>query len=136
MPRLPRRTWLALLTGAALLRRRLRARRAAGDAFFLTPPLRMVAVGPPEPQRVRVWLRTDAPGAHELELSGPKGLARARVEVPREADHDGTFAIVWPDEVGGAPLEPSTAYRVRVRRGRGGKQRYLRDWSAAGRRAG
>ena len=78
----------------------------------------MLAIGAVTPRSARIWLRSDRPGPHHLVLdaAGAPPLA-ADVQVP-DGPRDRTAAWTYPDELGGAPLVPDTAYRVRVFRGR------------------
>jgi hypothetical protein len=98
----------------------------ARDALCKTPLLRtarfashlarnMVGVGITEPRSVRLWMRTDVPGIHELQiLGGSSAIRSVRVEVPAGQAGDNTAVIPYPGPTGHPPLDPLTRYRYRI----------------------
>lgn len=83
--------------------------RSIGDA---------VAVGAVDARSARLWVRTTAPGPHEVEVWSQAERRHGPVLLGPPAGADGTASFVFPDEVPGAgELSPGTAWRFRVRRG-------------------
>jgi alkaline phosphatase D len=75
----------------------------------------MVGVGITEPRSVRLWMRTDVPGIHELQILGGSSATRSvRVEVPAGQAGDNTAVIPYPGSTGLPPLDPLTRYRYRI----------------------
>jgi alkaline phosphatase D len=74
----------------------------------------MVGVGITKPDSVRLWMRTDAAGVHELQIHGGSGGARnVRIEIP-DGPGDRTAVVQYPGSTGQPPLDPLTRYRYRV----------------------
>lgn len=75
----------------------------------------LVGVGITEPRSVRLWMRTDVPGIHELQLfKGSSVIRSARVEIPAGQAGDNTAVIPYPGSTGHPPLDPLTRYRYRI----------------------
>jgi alkaline phosphatase D len=75
----------------------------------------MVGIGITEPRSVRLWMRTDVPGMHELQiLGGSSTPRRVRVDVPAGQAGDNTAVIPYPGSTGHPPLDPLTKYRYRI----------------------
>ena len=75
----------------------------------------MVGVGITEPRSVRLWMRTDVPGIHEVQILGGSSATRSvRVEVPAGQAGDNTAVIPYPGPTGHPPLDPLTRYRYRI----------------------
>ncbi len=113
--------WLRFVVGAGVLaageavRRYFKlGRRSARSDFHVTATRRMVAVGLPDAHSVRIWVRSDRPGPHVLEVAGPAGVAVGAFPVPPEPLLDGTTVVRWPADVGAEPLAPSTTYTFRA----------------------
>ena len=82
----------------------------------------MVGVGITEPRSVRLWMRTDVPGIHELQIRDGSGATRSvRVEVPAGQAGDNTAVIPYPGATGLPPLNPLTRYRYSIVRTRDGE---------------
>jgi alkaline phosphatase D len=74
----------------------------------------MVGIGITEPRSVRLWMRTDVPGVHELQIiGGSRATSSVRVEVPAGQAGD-TTVIPYPGATGHPPLDPLTRYRYRI----------------------
>jgi len=73
----------------------------------------LVAPGIPDHRSVRIWVRTDRPGRHRIAMHGPGGPMQGTFEIAAD-DGDGTGVVRWPDDVGGAALEPHTTYTFEV----------------------
>jgi alkaline phosphatase D len=74
----------------------------------------MIAVGMTGPRSVRLWLRTDVAGPHEIQISGGKqGPRSIKVVVPPGQPGDKTLAITYPPP-SDPPLDPLTRYRYRI----------------------
>ncbi|WNG38676.1 hypothetical protein F0U61_37155 [Archangium violaceum] len=79
-----------------------------------------VAVGAVGPDSARLWLRSDVPGPHRLEVwplegEGPRRSASWRFTPPEEAD--GTGTLLYPyDFPGEPPLAPLRRYGFRITR--------------------
>ena len=75
----------------------------------------MIAVGITGPRWVRLWMRTDVPGMHEVQIFGGKlGQQNLKVVVPPGQLGDKTLAITYPRSSENPPLDPLTKYRYRV----------------------
>ena len=75
----------------------------------------MVGVGITEPRSVRLWMRTDVPGMHELQiLGGSSGSKSAKIMIPAGQAGDNTAVIPYPGPTGHPPLDPLTRYRYRI----------------------
>lgn len=75
----------------------------------------MVAVGSTGPRSVRLWLRTDVAGPHEIQIFGGRlGQTSVKVVVPPGQPGDKTLAITYPRPAGDPPLDPLTRYRYRI----------------------
>jgi alkaline phosphatase D len=75
----------------------------------------MVGVGITEPRSVRLWMRTDIPGTHELQILGGSRASRSvSVEIPAREAGDNTAVIPYPGGTGHPPLDPLTRYRYRI----------------------
>jgi alkaline phosphatase D len=104
----------------------VRVEELAGDALCKTTLLptakfashqlkNMVAVGITGPRWVRLWMRTDVPGVHEVQIIGSKlGQQNLKVVVPAGQLGDKTLAITYPRSAENPPLDPLTRYRYRV----------------------
>jgi alkaline phosphatase D len=75
----------------------------------------MVGVGMTGPGSVRLWMRTDIPGMHELQIRGGSSVTRSvKVEIPARQEGDNTAVIPYPGSTGHPPLDPLTRYRYRI----------------------
>ncbi len=75
----------------------------------------MIAVGITGPRWVRLWMRTDVPGIHEIQIFGGRlGQQNLKVLVPPGQLGDKTLAITYPRSAENPPLDPLTRYRYRV----------------------
>jgi alkaline phosphatase D len=84
----------------------------------LEPATRLVAVGSVDHRSARVWVRSDAPGPHTIELHHPDGRVEAGAfDVPDAPELDGTASVRWPDDLGLADLGPHRTYTFEIRRG-------------------
>ena len=112
---------------------RVRTEELATDALCKTPLLRtarfashqvrnMVGVGMTGPGSVRLWMRTDILGIHELQiLGGSRATRSVRVDVSAGQAGDNTAVIPYPGSIGHPPLDPLTRYRYRIVRTGDGK---------------
>jgi alkaline phosphatase D len=76
---------------------------------------RMVSVGMTGPRSVRLWMRTDVPGSHELRISGDaRGPRTTNIMISPGQPGDKTIAINYPQSSSDPPLEPSKKYTYRV----------------------
>lgn len=103
----------------------VRTEELAGDTLCKTTLLRtarfashlvrnMVGVGRTEPRSVQIWMRTEIPGVHELQIKKGSGGARGvRKTIPDGQEGDNTAVIPYP-EAGGPPLDPLTRYQYRI----------------------
>jgi alkaline phosphatase D len=103
----------------------VRADELARDALCKTTLLRtarfashqvknMVGVGMTGPGFVRLWMRTESPGMHELQIIGARGSRGTRVEIPPTGPlGDQTLAVTYPPP-NEPKLDPMTKYRFRV----------------------
>ncbi|HEV7397408.1 MAG TPA: alkaline phosphatase D family protein [Pyrinomonadaceae bacterium] len=73
----------------------------------------MVGVGMTGPDFVRLWMRTEVPGMHELQIIKGKGFKSSKIMIPPENKGDNTLAITYPP-TSEPKLEPRTKYRFRV----------------------
>jgi len=73
----------------------------------------MVGVGMTGPDFVRLWMRTEVPGMHELQIIKGKGSKSSKIMIPLENKSDNTTAITYPP-TSEPKLEPRTKYRFRV----------------------
>ena len=80
----------------------------------------MVAVGRTTSDTVRLWLRSEKPGEHDLEVwpeSGPGRMSNARINVPAGNRSDNTLAFDYPAGLAHQePLRPFQAYGFRISR--------------------
>lgn len=77
----------------------------------------MVAVGAVDAHGVRLWLRTERPGRHLLELRRDGAVERlAAFEVRDRPDEDGTISVRYPEDFDAEPLRPWTTYTFAVHR--------------------
>jgi alkaline phosphatase D len=95
------------------------------DALCKTPLLRtarfashqfknMVGVGMTGPGSVRLWMRSEVPGVHELQIKrGSGGARRLRITIPSGQEGDNTAVIPYP-EPAGPSLDPLTRYQYRI----------------------
>jgi len=95
------------------------------DALCKTPLLRtarfashqvrnIVGVGRTEPRSVQIWMRTEIPGVHELQIRrGSGGARRVRITISDGQESDNTVVIPYP-EPAGPPLDPLTKYQYRI----------------------
>lgn len=75
----------------------------------------MVAVGSTGPRSVRLWMRTQVPGMHELQILGGSGETRsAKIMIPAGQRGDKTTAVKYPQSTEQLPLNPLTKYRYRI----------------------
>jgi alkaline phosphatase D len=76
----------------------------------------MLGVGMTGPQSVRLWMRSDVPGNHELQILGKSiGTKSVNITIPAGQPGDKTAAITYPrPSSNDAPLSPLTKYRYRV----------------------
>jgi alkaline phosphatase D len=75
----------------------------------------MVAVGITGPRWVRLWMRTDVPGMHEIQILGDSRGARSmKIMIPAGQPGDNTMAATYPRSAEHPPLEPLTKYRYRI----------------------
>jgi phosphodiesterase/alkaline phosphatase D-like protein len=80
----------------------------------------LVGVGATDAQSVRLWLRAEVAGDHDLELSDDTQTLTQRFRVRRSRTRDGIESLCYPHDFTGArPLAPARAYRYRVVRGEG-----------------
>jgi alkaline phosphatase D len=102
----------------------VRTEELAGDSLCKTALLRtarfashqvknMVGVGMTGPGSVRLWMRTESPGIHELQIIGARGSRSSKVRIPAGAPGDQTLAVTYPPP-NEPPLDPMTKYRFRV----------------------
>ena len=83
--------------------------------FASQPVERMVSVGITGPRSVRLWMRTDVPGTHELKISGDsRGPRTTKITIPAGQPGDKTIAIPYPQSPSDPPLEPSKRYNYSV----------------------
>jgi len=74
----------------------------------------MVGVGITGPRWVRLWMRTDVPGVHELQILGGSGGSKStKIEI-KGGPGDKTAAITYPRSAEHPPLDPLTKYRYRI----------------------
>src|SRR4029453_4559670 len=73
----------------------------------------MVGVGMTGPDFVRLWMRTEVPGMHELQIIKGKGSKNSKIVIRPENKTDNTIAITYPP-TSEPRLEPRTKYRFRV----------------------
>ena len=104
----------------------VRDEELAGGALCKTPLLptarfashqvkNMVGVGITGPRRVRLWMRTDVPGMHELQiLGGSRGTKSTKIMIQSGQRGDKTMAITYPQSPQQPPLDPLTKYRYRI----------------------
>ena len=94
------------------------------DSLFKTTLLRtakfashqvknMVGVGMTGPGSVRLWMRTESPGVHELQIIGSRGSRSSRVMIPAGPVGDQTLAVTYPPP-NEPRLAPMTKYGFRV----------------------
>ena len=112
----------------------VRIEELTGDGLCKTPLLRtarfashlarnMVGVGITKPRSVRLWMRTEVPGVHEVQiLAGSSASRSVRVEVPAGQAGDNTAVIPYPGTTGHPPLDPLTRYGYRIVRTSDGEQ--------------
>ena len=86
--------------------------------FEQTQLVNMVAVGKVTPRSVRLWMRSDLPGKHRIEIR-PYDVNQPRIEVtttiPRNSETDFTHSIQYPSDFPNAPqLRPSNRYSYRI----------------------
>jgi alkaline phosphatase D len=74
----------------------------------------MVAVGITGPRWVRLWMRSAAPGAHEVHIVGGSGGPRRLTLTIHNGEADGTAAVTYPQNNQQPPLDPLTRYQYRV----------------------
>jgi alkaline phosphatase D len=75
----------------------------------------MVRVGITGPRWVRLWMRTDVPGMHELHILGGSGGSKStKIMIPAGQPGDKTAAITYPRSSEHPPLDPRTKYRYRI----------------------
>jgi alkaline phosphatase D len=106
----------------------VRTEELARDALCRTPLLRtarfashqvknMVAVGIAGPRWVRLWMRTDVPGIHEVhirKIAGSRGSMSTKIMVPAGQPGDQTIAVTYPRSSEHPPLDPLAKYRYRI----------------------
>jgi alkaline phosphatase D len=81
----------------------------------------MVGVGRTNPRSVQIWMRTEIPGVHELQIKRGSGGARSvRITIRDGQDGDNTAVITYP-EPAGPPLDPLTRYQYSIIRTGDGK---------------
>ena len=73
----------------------------------------MVGVGMTGPGWVRLWMRSEVPGMHELQIIKGKGSKSSKIIIPPDNRSDNTIAITYPP-TSEPKLEPRTKYRFRV----------------------
>ena len=78
----------------------------------------MIAVGKVTPRSVRLWMRSDVPGKHRIEIK-PYNRKEPRVTVtttiPRNRSTDYTHSVLYPNDFpDGKPLRPSSRYNYRI----------------------
>ena len=74
----------------------------------------MVGVGITGQDRSELWMRSEVPGVHELQINGGSGGAKsAKITIP-SGEGDNTAVIPYPGSAGHPPLEPLTKYRYRI----------------------
>jgi alkaline phosphatase D len=73
----------------------------------------MVGVGMTGPDFVRLWMRSEVPGVHELQIIKGKGSKSSKIVIPPDNKSDNTIAITYPPK-SEPKLEPRTKYRFRV----------------------
>src|SRR5262245_3973342 len=94
------------------------------DSLFKTTLLRtarfashqaqnMVGVGMTGPGFVRLWMRTESPGVHELQIIGASGSRSPKVMIPAGPVGDQTLAVTYPPP-NEPQLAPMTKYGFRV----------------------
>ena len=94
------------------------------DSLFKTTLLRtarfashqaqnMVGVGMTGPGFVRLWMRTESPGVHELQIIGASGSRSSKVMIPAGPVGDQTLAVTYPPP-NEPQLAPMTKYGFRV----------------------
>jgi len=80
----------------------------------------MVAVGRTTANTVRLWMRSEKPGDHDLEVtpeSGPGRMNSARVTIPADNQTDNTLAFDYPGDLPRQdPLRPLQGYQFRILR--------------------
>ena len=73
---------------------------------------RMVSVGPVGPRSVRIWMRADVPGMHELQiLENSRVTKTSKIMVSQSNDQTATITYPSPND---RPLDPLTRYEYRV----------------------
>lgn len=104
----------------------VRTQELAGDALCKTTLLptakfaghqlkNMIGVGITGPRSVRLWLRSDVPGPHEIQiLGGKQGPRSVQVVVSPGQPGDKTLAVSYPRPSIDPPLDPLTRYRYRI----------------------
>lgn len=83
---------------------------------------RMVGVGKITDESVRIWLRTDRAGDHELEVWPDRQPAKGEIGVFKVPDGaaDLTDSVAFPGDFPGlSPLQPLQRYRFRITRSNG-----------------
>src|SRR4029077_18746629 len=73
----------------------------------------MVGVGMTGPGSVRLWMRTEVPGMHELQIFRGKGSKSSKILIPPDNKSDNTIAITYPP-ASEPKLAPRTKYGFRV----------------------
>ena len=73
----------------------------------------MVGVGMTGPDFVRLWMRSEVPGMHELHIIRGNGSKSSKIVIPPDNKSDNTIAITYPP-TSEPKLEPRTKYRFRV----------------------
>jgi alkaline phosphatase D len=100
----------------------------ANDALFKKPLLlrtarfanhqmrNMLGVGMTGSRSVRLWMRSDVAGMHELQILGQSsGTTRVNIMIPAGQPGDKTAAITYPRPLSNdVPLNPLTKYRYRI----------------------
>lgn len=74
----------------------------------------MVGVGMTGSGSVRLWMRTEVPGMHELQIHGPRGSRSTKVNIPAGQPGDNTIAVTYPQHALHLPLDPLTKYRYGI----------------------
>jgi len=74
----------------------------------------MVSVGITGPRWVRLWMRSDIAGSHDVQILGGSGGARSVKVVVQDGLEDKTAAVTYPQTNQHRPLDPLTRYRYRI----------------------
>ena len=80
----------------------------------------MVAVGSVKSNTVRLWMRSELPGKHEIQIwpeNNKKNVINITTEIPSVNEDDNTYSVTYPDDLKiDSQLSPSTTYKYCIKR--------------------